>query len=123
MPARHATRRGTGSRSSGASAAEDREGALNDLQELFLCGQPADGISGQTEGILVTWTMHPLADRLIGSITDAWMPWVGKKFDPEPSAAASTRSRTAPAGRPSCCGRCTPRALIPLGRGAFDFNT
>ncbi len=106
----------------GASAAEDRESALNDLQELFLCGQPADGISGQTEGILVTWTMHPIADRLIGSVTDAWMPWVGKKFDRERRRGVNTLTNGA---------RWPAKVLWPvystrpdpLGRGAFDFNT
>src|SRR5437660_7845284 len=64
----------------GRRAQSDREGALSELQELFLCGQPAEGVTGQTEGRLVTWTMHPVADKLLGSITGAWMPWLGKKF-------------------------------------------
>ena len=59
----------------GQRARSDRQGALADLQALFLCGRPAEGIEGQTEGILVTWTMHPLADKLMGTITNAWMPW------------------------------------------------
>jgi hypothetical protein len=103
-------------------AAGDREGALAELQELFLCGAPAEGINGQTEGILVTWTMHPLADKLVGSITNAWMPWVGKKFDIEHKRGVNTLTDSA---------RWPAKILWPLyatredplGRGAFDFNT
>ena len=34
----------------------------------LLCGEPADDVAGQTEGILVTTTTHPLADRVLGAI-------------------------------------------------------
>jgi hypothetical protein len=103
-------------------AHSDRGGALDELQALFLCGRPSRGISGQTEGILVTWTMQPLADRLVGSITDAWMPWLGKKFDPETHTGINTLTNSA---------RWPAKLLWPLyatreaelGRSAFDFNT
>jgi hypothetical protein len=103
-------------------AGSERSGALDELQALFVCGRPARGISGQTEGILVTWTMHPLADRLVGSITDAWMPWLGKKFDPETHTGINTLTNSA---------RWPAKILWPfyatrdaeLGRSAFDFNT
>jgi|GEM_PF-900306 len=103
-------------------AASDRDGALAELQELFLSGEPATGISGQTEGILVTWAMHPVADRVIGSATNAWMPWLGKKFYPEENRGENTL-------RPSAR---WPAKLLwplystrdsPLGRTAFDFKT
>jgi len=106
----------------GRRAVSDREGALAELQELFLCGRPAEGIEGQTEGVLVTWTMHPLADKLVGTVTNAWMPWVGKKFDSERGRGANTLTRSAR----------WPAKLLwplygtrpdPLGRGAFDFTT
>lgn len=106
----------------GRRAADDREGALEELQELFLCGGPAEGLSGQTEGILVTWTLHPIADRLIGSITDAWMPWVGKKFDPERHRGVNTLTRSARWPAKLLWPLYSTRA-DPLGRGAFDFNT
>jgi hypothetical protein len=100
---------------------KDRAAALEELQALFLCGQPAK-VSGQTEGILVTWTMHPLADRVIGAITDSWMPWVGKKFDAGQKRGVNTLTGSAR----------WPAKLLwplystqdsPLGRSAFDFNT
>ncbi len=106
----------------GRHAVSDREGALAELQELFLCGQPAQGIRGQTEGILVTWTMHPVADKLIGSITNAWMPWLGKKFYPDEKRGENTLSVSA---------RWPAKILwplystghSPLGRTAFEFTT
>jgi hypothetical protein len=100
---------------------KDRAAALDELQKLFATGKPAKP-SGQTEGILVSWTMHPLADRVIGAITDSWMPWVGKKFDPAKKKGINTLTDSAR----------WPAKLIwplysttdsPLGRSAFDFNT
>jgi hypothetical protein len=106
----------------GERAHSDREGALADLQAMFLSGRPSEGITGQTEGILVTWTMHPLADKVIGSITGAWMPWLGKKFDPEQRVGINTLTNSA---------RWPAKILwplystqgAPLGRSAFDFKT
>jgi hypothetical protein len=106
----------------GRRAKSDRAGALAELQELFLCGRPAERIDGQTEGILVTWTMHPIADKVIGAITDAWMPWVGKKFDPAQRRGINTLTGSA---------RWPAKLLWPfystredkLGRSAFDFTT
>jgi hypothetical protein len=106
----------------GRRAGNDRDGALRELQELFLCGAPAEGVSGQTEGILVTWTMHPVLDRLVGAVTDAWMPWLGKKFFPERRRGENTLTGSAR----------WPAKLLwplystgdsPLGRTAFDFET
>jgi hypothetical protein len=100
---------------------DDRKGASDELQKLFARGKPAKP-TGQTEGILVTWTMHPLADRVIGAITDSWMPWLGKKFDPANKRGVNTLTDSAR----------WPAKLIwplystkdsPLGRSAFDFKT
>jgi hypothetical protein len=106
----------------GRRAVSDREGALAELQELFLSGQPAEGIDGQTEGILVTWTMNPVVDKLIGSVTNAWMPWLGKKFFSDRQRGVNTLTNSAR----------WPSKLLwplystgdsPLGRSAFDFTT
>ena len=106
----------------GRRAVKDRQGALDELQEIFLSGQPAEGIDGQTEGILVTWTMNPLADKVVGTITNAWMPWLGKKFYPEEKRGENTLTKSAR----------LPAKLLwplystgdsPLGRTAFDFST
>jgi hypothetical protein len=100
----------------------DHEGALAELQELFVCGSPATAVSGQTEGTLVTWTLGSFPDWLLGSITGAWMPWVGKKFDPAKERGINTLTG----------GARWPSKLIwplygtkpaPLGREAFVFNT
>jgi hypothetical protein len=105
----------------GRRAATDRAGALEDLHAMFLCGRSAS-VDGQTEGILVTWTMHPLADKLVGSVTNAWMPWLGKKFDPREQRGINTLTNSAR----------WPAKLLwplyrtdasPLGRTAFEFET
>lgn len=105
----------------GRRAASDRAGALGDLQAMFLCGRPAN-VEGQTEGLLVSWTMHPLADRLIGQVTNAWMPWLGKKFDPARQRGVNTLSASArwPAKLLWPMYRTEP---APLGRSAFEFET
>lgn len=99
----------------------DRDGANAELQALFSCGQPAV-VKGQTEGLLVTPTTHPLADKIIRSVTGAWMPWLGKKFMPEEDKGINTLSESA---------RWPAKALWPfyktseskLGREAFEFKT
>jgi hypothetical protein len=106
----------------GKRAKTDRKEALEELQELFVCGRPAQAVSGQTDGILVAWTMHPLADRVVSLLTDNWMPWVGKKFDQTARRGINTLTNSAR----------WPAKLLwplygtkpaPLGREAFDFKT
>jgi hypothetical protein len=63
-----------------------------------------------------------MADKLVGAATNAWMPWIGKKFDPEQRRGVNTLTKTAR----------WPAKLLwplystnvdPLGRSAFDFTT
>ena len=65
----------------GKRIGSDRGAAIGELEELFSAGSPSEGIDGQTEGILVGFTLQSLVDRGIASITRAWMPWAGKRFD------------------------------------------
>jgi hypothetical protein len=106
----------------GRRARTDRAGALDQLQQMFESGEPATGIDGQTEGILVTWTMNPTADKAIGTITNAWMPWLGKKFYADEDRGENTLTNSAR----------WPSKLLwplyrmtdsPLGRTAFGFET
>lgn len=60
--------------------AEDRNGADEQLNELFRAGGPATGINGPTDGILVLTTTTALADVALRKLTSAWMPWEGKRF-------------------------------------------
>lgn len=100
----------------------DRDGALADLNEIFRLGSPAVGISGQTEGMLVGFTAHPLVDRLAAEVTKLWMPWVGKKFDAGKNQGHNTLENVA---------RYPTRLLWPLysmgsspaGATAFEFRT
>jgi len=106
----------------GRRAARYRDQALDELGQLFRAGEPADDISGQTEGLLVTWTVHPVADKVIGTVTSAWMPWVGKAFTPEDGVGVNTLTRSS---------RLPAKLVWPLyrmrdapdGYSAFDFNT
>lgn len=106
----------------GEKARARRADAHDALDELFRCGQPADDVRGQTEGVLVTWTLHPLADRVLRAISDAWMPWLGKSFDRDLHEGANTLSPSA---------RWPAKIVWPLyatgggpdGRSAFAFRT
>ncbi len=106
----------------GEQARDRRADAHEALDELFRCGQPADDVRGRTEGVLVSWTLHPLADRVLSAITDAWMPWLGKSFDRDSHEGSNTL-------RPSA--RWPAKIVWPLystedagdGRSAFGFRT
>jgi hypothetical protein len=92
------------------------------LDELFELGTPSYGLDGQTEGILVTFTMHPIPDRIIHTITGAWMPWLGKRFNAVANSGDNVLASSA---------RWPAKLLWPLyrtkpsdrGRAAFDFET
>jgi hypothetical protein len=66
---------------SGKRIQSDRDAAIAELEELFNAGAPSEGIDGQTEGILVGFTMQSIPDRALALITGAWMPWAGKRFN------------------------------------------
>lgn len=106
----------------GRRAGSDRAGALEELQQLFVSGEPADDVRGQTEGRLVAWTLGPLPDRMIGAITGVWMPWLGKAFDSQEQRGVNTLTRGArwPSKLLWPAYRMRPSAL---GHSAFDFRT
>lgn len=68
-------------RDAGKRIQSDRDAAIAELEELFGAGTPSEGIDGQTEGILVGFTMQSIPDRALALITGAWMPWAGKRFN------------------------------------------
>ncbi len=74
----------------------DRAGARAELGELFRAGEPSRGIDGPTEGSLVTFTVHPTFDRSVATLTTAWLPWAGKRFD---SAAGRGENLILPSAR------------------------
>ncbi|MDV6012190.1 hypothetical protein [Haloechinothrix sp. LS1_15] len=79
----------------GSRVSGDRERATAELASLFAAGSPSTGISGSTRGILVSFTVHPLVDRFFATVTTAWMPWVGKRFDAERKAGDNLLARSA----------------------------
>jgi hypothetical protein len=106
----------------GRDARARRAEAHEQLDELFRCGQPADDVRGAAEGVLLTWTLHPLADRVLQAITDVWMPWLGKSFDRDAHDGANTVRDSA---------RWPAKIVWPLysmqeadgARSAFGFRT
>src|SRR3954469_5552049 len=62
-------------------AKRDREGTRAKLDELFRQGLPAKDVDGRTEGILVMPLIQRQVDSVLGRITGAWMPWMGKRID------------------------------------------
>ena len=79
----------------GGRIASDRDAAIGELEELFNAGSPSEGIDGQTEGILVGFTLQSLFDRGVAAITGAWMPWAGKRFDASNSRGDNLLARSA----------------------------
>lgn len=109
-------------REAGDRLRTDRDVALGELASLFRTGKPPVRIDGQTEGMLVGWSASPVFDRLIGAITDAWLPWAGKRFDADGDSGDNVL--VASARWPSKL--LWPRyPMRPFGSQltAFDFNT
>ncbi len=79
----------------GKRIASDRDGAIAELEELFNSGRPSADIDGQTEGILVTFTVQSIFDRGVAALTGAWMPWTGKRFDSQSSTGDNVLARSA----------------------------
>jgi hypothetical protein len=106
----------------GQRVGRHRREALAELAELFRAGRPSLGIDGPTEGRLVTFTIHPVVDRAIAAVTQAWMPWLGKTFDRPAQAGGNLLLRSA---------RWPAKLLWPaytmrdaaLGLAAFTFRT
>src|SRR5918995_1850443 len=98
----------------GARKAED------ELGELYKLGTPPRDLDGPTEGILVTPLIQGAVDRVLGTITGAWMPWLGKAFDSEANRGYNRLASSA---------RWPAKLLWPLygtreepgARAAFDF--
>jgi hypothetical protein len=106
----------------GAETKRDRETGSAKLYELFGLGVPAEGIDGQTEGILVAPLIASPVDRGLNLLTGAWMPWLGKRFD----AVAGTGDNVL-----ASSARWPSKLFWPFystsrageNRAAFDFET
>jgi hypothetical protein len=105
----------------GARAPSSEEAAA-ELGEIFSLGTPPDRIEGQTKGILVAFVWRRPVNVALRTITGAWMPWLGKRFN-----AAEGRGDNVLLGS----ARWPAKVLWPLyatreapgGRSAFDFET
>ena len=96
--------------------------AEDELGELYRLGTAPQGLDGPTEGILVTPFIQGAVDRVLTTITGAWMPWLGKSFDSEAKRGYNRLAGSA---------RWPAKLLWPLyrtkpdedARAAFDFET
>jgi hypothetical protein len=69
-------------RLAGARARRHPDEARESLNRTFRLGVPPDPpIDGPTKGILVTPVMPRVAEVPFRGLSEAWMPWVGKRFD------------------------------------------
>jgi hypothetical protein len=106
----------------GKEAGDDREGGTAKLNELFRSGAPPREIDGRTEGILVAPLIFGPVDRVLRTLTGAWMPWLGKRFDREAAKGDNVLRNDV---------RWPAKLFWPLygtgslgdARSAFDFET
>jgi hypothetical protein len=93
-----------------------------ELGELYRLGTPPQGLDGPTEGILVTPLIRGGVDRVLTTLTGAWMPWLGKSFDSDANRGYNRLASSA---------RWPAKLLWPLyrtqddedARAAFEFET
>jgi hypothetical protein len=98
--------------------------ARESLNRMFRLGVPPDPpIDGPTNGILVTPVLPRLAEVPFRGLSEAWMPWVGKRFD----AQASTGDNLLlPSARTPARGLWPSYRMESVGDGrlsAFKFRT
>jgi hypothetical protein len=94
------------------------------LNRIFRLGvPPSPPLEGPQDGILVTPTIPAPASAVLRRIATAWMPWLGKRFDPERDAGDNLLTASA---------RVPARVLFPGYRpeptdggrlAAFRFST
>jgi hypothetical protein len=108
----------------GAATATDRDGAADQLADLFGCGTPSKGIDGPTDGILVAPLIHRSVDGVLRGLTRHYMPWSGKSFDlHEQSGTNRLVSSVRVIGKLLWPSYKTRAAAAAGGRLAFDFET
>ena len=106
----------------GAETGRNRAGGSAKLNELFRLGVPPADIDGQTEGILVAPLIAGPVDAFARTVTKAWMPWLGKRFNKAEARGDNVLASSA---------KWPSKLLWPLysmgeaqgGKAAFDFET
>ncbi|NNN21706.1 MAG: hypothetical protein HKL80_06875 [Acidimicrobiales bacterium] len=109
-------------REKGKLLATNCERAMSELGDMFASGFSPTLLDSATEGMLVGWSVNPLADKVLSRITGLWLPWVGKRFNRESNTGDNLMTREARFGA---------KALWPLykfsdfeGKTAgFSFTT
>jgi hypothetical protein len=111
-------------RLAGQRAGRRPEEARDSLNRIFRLGTPPDpAIDGETEGILVTPVMPGGIEQGFRGLTNAWMPWAGKRFDSAESTGDNILTPSARIPAKVQWPTYTPEEL-PDGRlAAFKFRT
>ncbi len=82
-------------REKGKLLTKNRERAMSELGDLFANGSAPKHLDSVTEGMLVGWTVNPLADKVLSRATGIWLPWVGKRFNRESNTGDNLMTREA----------------------------
>ena len=66
----------------GIRSVKNRSQGLEALERIFKLGAtPTAPLDGFYRGILVCWSINPVVDTVLRSISNAYLPWMGKRFD------------------------------------------
>jgi hypothetical protein len=105
-----------------ARSGRSSEETAADLNRVFRAGSPPRDVEGRHDGMLVLPTQGPL-DGLGRFLSSIWMPWLGKRFDPQAATGDNLFvSASAPSFRvmwPGYSFRRVDGGLL----SAFDFRT
>jgi hypothetical protein len=106
----------------GGLASDDREAGEAQLDAVFRTGTVPEGLDGPTDGILVAPLIQPQADLVLRTLTRAWMPWQGKRFDNAAQRGDNLLAGSARWPAKALWPRYSTRDA-PDGRAAFEFIT
>lgn len=111
-------------RLAGVRARKGRAEAHESLNRIFRLGTPPEpAIEGPTKGILVTPVMPSLLESGVRSLTEAWMPWLGKRFDAEADKGDNLLTASARTPAKALWRSYTPEETGDGRLAAFRFRT
>ncbi|NMO04417.1 hypothetical protein HH308_24665 [Gordonia sp. TBRC 11910] len=101
---------------------DERDAAIDNLNQLFALGATPTALDGPTDGMLVTTTTNRALDGAAKALTENWMPWRGKSFDSANSGGENRMTESS---------AIVGKLLWPLysmrsgddGKAAFTFDT
>jgi len=111
-------------RLAGARAGARPEESHDTLNRIFRLGEPPTAnLEGPHDGILVTPTIPAPASAALRRIATAWMPWLGKRFDPQREAGDNLLAPSARVPARVLFPGCRPEPVEGGRLAAFRFRT